>query len=323
MISIIKVGLRFTALIFCQLLGQHLHAEVSISGLNNITINSWVGTSGDLQGFDNYCVTSCGSGLFAWLNGCESAQPYDVMASGPINGSGEFVLTNSQNSTQKLSVVLEWKNNPTASSIQLRNNVRSPSVPGAMNCGQADAQNSVTIRILQSSLSSATAGTYTGTFSIDMCRQKFLIGNECHVPVSFSVTLPKLIQVTKLQNFTFGAWSGSGNVQAARNFCIFRNGSGGFSITASGSNNGGGQFRLSSGSSLIPYRIEFSGSGSWFEATPGSALTGSTTGFKGHSIRDCNGGTNHSMRVTIPAANLAAAPSGNYADTVTIYVQPE
>lgn len=300
--------------------------HVSISGLDNITVNTWAGATGNLQGSDTYCVRSCtGSG-----NSCQSAAPYDVAAysSGQSNSSGHFFLSrNGGGSQPALRVIFEWSAANIGPVVMSNYNVTGfvaptsgPNPPGATNCNQANSQNTIRITVPASELATAAAGTYSETFGIDACR---LTNWTCTGRINFTVNIPELIQITKLQNFTFGAWSGIGNIQSIRDFCVFRNGSGGFSINSSGSNNSGGRFRVSSGSSGIPYQIEFSDGGAWYAATPGTTLNESVTGFAGGSVRDCGGGTNHRMRVTMLEADLASSPSGNYSDTVTISVQPE
>lgn len=314
-----------------------VYADVDITGLDGITINAWSGISSDLEGSDNYCVVSFVETCTGpWWNRTCNSQPrhYDIAAytSGTTDGAGNFYLTHDGNGTDTLRVIFDWTN-PVVGTFQMSHFYQtgytappgSPYAPGATSCAQTQSQNTITIKVLEVDLASAVAGTYSETFSVDACR----LNNggsstvECHARVGFSVELPELIQITKLQDFNFGSWPGFGDVQDSRDFCVFRNGYGGFSLTATGNNDSGGEYRVSSGSSVIPYAVEFSDGGSWFSVAPSTTLSGSTTGFSGDSTRDCGGGVTHSMRVTMLEANLTATDVGNYSDTITILVQPE
>lgn len=309
---------------------QEIYARVSITGLDDITIDAWAGATNDLQGSDTYCVISCTGG-----GSCNNLKGYDVAAytSDPGPG-GSFRLTNDGDGTTKLPVTFQWSvpaGTYTMSDFNTTGYTAPPNppyAPGANSCAQPNSQNTITITVAESDLASAIAGTYSATFQVDMCRFNNSGGGgysgQCINPVSFVVNLPELIQITGLQDFVLGAWSGVGSVQSAKDFCVFRNGYGGFSLTASGSNDSGGNFRVNDGaSSYIPYTVEFSDGGSWFTASPSTQLSSSTTGFTGDSTRDCGGGTSHSMRVTMQQSDLASAATGNYSDTITLIVQPE
>jgi hypothetical protein len=322
----VKIKLQPIILIWMGLFSAgQLFADVSISGINNVTINSWSGISNSLEGSDTYCVISCNGA-------CNQPQTFDVAAytSGPTDASGNFYLTHTGNGTTTLRTAFEWTN-PTRGTFTMTNyNVTgftappsSPYAPGATSCAQANSQNRITIKIAEGDLATALAGTYSGVYSIDMCRVNNG-GNtvECVAPVGFTVTLPELIQITQLKNFMLTTWAGVGSVQRSEDFCVFRNGYGGFAITATGNNDAGGNFRLRSGSNTIPYSVQFNDGGAWHNAVPGSQLSNSVTGFTGVSRRNCGGSTSHTMRVTIQEMDLSAARSGDYTDTITILVEP-
>ena len=311
-------------MIFCPVA---VKADVSISGLDDITINAWNGLSNDLEGTDTYCAISCS-------NNCNQPRHYDVAAytSGPTDGAGNFYLVNTADGTTTLRVTFEWIN-PVRGTFTMTNyNVTgytappsSPFAPGATSCADPNSQNTIRIRIAAADLATALAGTYSGTLYIDLCRLSNS-GNstfECVAPVNFTVTLPELTQLTQLQDFSLGNWVGVGNAQATDDFCVFRNGYGGFAITANGNNDSGGNFKVSSGTNTLPYSIEFSDGGAWYSAAPGSTLNAATTGFTGNSTRDCGGGTSHKMRVTLQQLDLGAAQAGAYSDTVTIRIEPQ
>ena len=316
---------RIAAMILLPFLPVSMFAEVSISGLDDITIDAWAGSSSDIEGSDTYCALSCS-------NSCRfnRARVYDVAAytSGPTDGAGNFYLSH-DSSSATLPVTFEWTN-PSQGTFEVKNYNSTfttvppyPYAPGATNCGQANSQNTITIRVKAADLASARAGTYSETFSIDMCRLQNGFTAECASPVAFSVNLPELIQLTQMKDFDFDEWGGAGDLETTQNFCVFRNGSGGFSLQATGEHNSGGRFHLSNNTETIPYDVSFRGSGSWYSSTPGVSLSSAATNFKGNSTRDCGGGTSHSMRVTVDENELKGAVAGTYTDTITLLVQPD
>ena len=315
-------------LLFTCFVSTAIEADVSISGLDDITLNAWTGVSNNLQGSDTYCAISCN-------NSCNSPRNYDVAAytSGPTDGAGNFYLTHTGDGTTTLRVSFDWTH-PTRGTFTLTNyNVtgftappNSPYAPGATSCADPNSQTTITIRVAEADLASALAGTYSGTLFIDLCRLNGNSNNtvECVAPVNFTVTLPELTQITQLQDFLLGSWTGVGNAQGSDDFCVFRNGYGGFAITANGANDSGGAFQVRAGSNTVPYTIEFSdGGGTWHTVSPGATLNAATSGFVGQSTRNCGGGVSHSMRVTLQQNDLSAARAGDYSDTVTILVEPQ
>lgn len=313
------------------LASQLTHADVSISGLDDITLDAWAGATDDLVGSDTYCTISCSGG---W-NDCRWPRDYDVAAytDGATDGSGNFYLDHDTNgAAPPLLVTFEWTNPAegtfTMSDYDTTSYTAPPApgyAPGATSCAQTNSQNTITITLPASSLASAVAGTYSETFYIDMCRQEN--GFECVDPVNFIVDLPELIQITQLQDFDLGTWDASGDIQETNDFCVFRNGYGGFSVTATGDNDSGGNFRLGddpiSPVLFIPYTLEFSEGGAWYEADPNTALSSTTTGFSGDSTRNCGGGTSHSVRVTVGLADLGTSKLGSYSDTITLVVEAD
>lgn len=342
MLNITDSGIAIRGTNYSQLLSAWLciplivvsqlsQAEVSISGLDDITLDAWAGATSDLVGSDTYCTLSCSGGG----SGCRWPRDYDVAAytNGATDGSGNFYLDHDTNgAAPPLLVTFEWTNPAegtfTMSDYDTTFYTAPPApgyAPGATSCAQTNSQNTITITLPASSLASAVAGTYSETFYIDACRQEN--GVECLDPVNFVVNLPELIQITQLQDFDLGSWDASGDIQSTHNFCVFRNGYGGFSITATGDNDSGGSFRLGddpiSPVLFVPYTLEFSEGGAWYEADPSTALSSTTTGFSGDSTRNCGGGTSHSVRVTVDLADLGVAKLGAYSDTITLVVEAD
>lgn len=312
------------------MLSGPLFAEVSISGVDDISIDAWAGSTGDLVGTDTHCIRSC-------QGNCNSGNPRDykvaAYTNGSTDGSGNFYLSHdSDGSADPMQVVFEWAN-PSAGNFTMTDfdttGYQAPPnrAPGATTCGEAAAQNSISLRVPASELASATAGIYSETFALDVCSYfDFLwweIEGDCTAEMDFLVEVPELIQITQLQDIDLGSWNATSDMQATRDFCVFRNGYGSFALTATGNNDSGGDFRVSSGANNIPYSLAFSQNAGWYAATPGNALGSNITGFTGESLRDCGGGSSHSLRVSVNETDLGTAQEGTYTDTVTVLVQPD
>jgi hypothetical protein len=302
---------------------------VQITGLNDININSWAGTSGALQGFDDYCTVSCQTISGVCSSGDRSDYKAAVYTVGVTDAAGNFYISNGNDDMQ---VELKWTHPISGTFILSNYNVTlmtSPRVSGAINCSDPSSQTTLAMTVPASELATAVAGTYTETFQIDLCRfhsndpQNAQYNNlaECLLPVNVTVNIPELIHMTGLSDIDFGIYSG-GDVEANHNFCIFRNAAGGFSLTTTGSHDGGGRFNLA-GAGTIAYRLEYSQGSGYFPVTPGVMLSNSTSSFIANSARGCDGGTNTSLRLTIDEADIISNPSGIYSDTLIIIVEPE
>jgi len=300
---------------------------ISISGLDDIVIESWDGGSGDLVGSDDYCVVSCRSNnTTSCPSNTNRRRNYDVAAytNGATDGAGNFYLGH-DTSADTLLVNFEFIHPVDGTFTMTNYNVTffiARILEGAYSCADPNSQVAIRITVPAAELATALAGTYSETFTIDACRLNN--ANNCSAIVfeDFQVSIPELIQITGLDDMNFGLWGG-GNVQATEDFCVFRNGYGDFAIEANGTNDSGGSFQLANGGNTIPYQLEVRQTGAFFNVTPGGTLGSGTTGFSGESVRDCGGGVNTQARVTVLATDITGNPAGSYGDTVTLRVEPD
>jgi hypothetical protein len=318
-----RPGLTKTLLCFSLLYCAQSFGVAQISGLDPIQINAWAGTSSDLTGSDTFCTLSCTGAC----NRANRRRNYDSAAytNGVTDGAGNFYITNGAHS---MMVFFDWTH-PVSGTTRMTNyNVTGTPTPvsaGAYSCtADRNSQTRVDITLPAGQLATARAGTYSETFAMDVCRISGGGYAECSAQVNFSVTLPELIQITNLDDVNLGTWSGSGDMQITEDFCVFRNGQGGFSITTNGSNDAGGNFNLRSTANL-PYTIEYSQGGAFLAASPGTAVPFASSGFTGDSVRDCavSGGTNTSIRFTVSESELNSKTSGTFSDTIDIFVIPD
>jgi len=104
----------------------------------------------------------------------------------------------------------------------------------------------------------------------------------------------------------------SAPIQTTASFCIASQ-SGSYTIQIRGTTPGGSDFRLSSGTGLIPYRVEFAPNGTNFETlTAGLVMPGLS------ALKTCAAGLrNAALRLTIGVNDFNLAPAGTYSDTLT------
>lgn len=136
-----------------------------------------------------------------------------------------------------------------------------------------------------------------------------------------SVEIADRVQISGLNDIDFGAYAGSGDLNGGDAFCVYRNGTGAYSVTITSAEAAGGSFRLSNGTDFIPYSVSFNDDA---DIAGGSAVSaGDTLNGAGHaSSVSCGGSSNASIGVSIAASALQAAPSGVYTDTITLLVEP-
>lgn len=134
------------------------------------------------------------------------------------------------------------------------------------------------------------------------------------------VTLQDLVQISSLDDLSLGTYSGTGNATGSEAFCVYRNGTGQYTATVTGTYNAGAGtgFSVYSAGNTMAYTVTYNGNAILHGGTTITEL-GNT------SVQDCGGlnvGNNATIGVTIPQATLQAAPTGTYTGTVTILISP-
>lgn len=133
-----------------------------------------------------------------------------------------------------------------------------------------------------------------------------------------------LVRVTGFADFTFGTWSGSGDmVLNDGTLCTYKSTGGkNYKIRATGSGTGGA-LTVASGSYTIAYTVGWKAS----QGTSGTftnLLAGQSQTFTpaNTASQTCGGSFNAAMRVTLTAAALGSAKMGAYSGTLTILMEP-
>lgn len=132
--------------------------------------------------------------------------------------------------------------------------------------------------------------------------------------VNITATIDDLVNISRLDDLDMGSLSPS-NLTATEAFCIYRNGTGAYQITATGSGTGG-SFAVTDGSIDLPYVLNINGS----SVSPGTPLSG--TGANQTSIV-CGATDNASLTIGFNSTEIAAANTGLYSGVLTLIVAPE
>jgi len=134
------------------------------------------------------------------------------------------------------------------------------------------------------------------------------------------------VRINQLNDFAFGTLTANGttNVSRTDNLCAYTSATTlGYRVTASGSGSSGA-FTLANGGNALAYTVQWSGTSgatSGVQLTSGTALAAITTS-TANSACLLGTGTNATVIVTLPAANVTAVPAGAYSGTLTLTIVP-
>lgn len=130
-------------------------------------------------------------------------------------------------------------------------------------------------------------------------------------------------KINALSDIAFGDLGNTSvDVSQAQNLCVYASNNN-YTIKATGSG-AGGAFALRSGTSNLPYEVQWgfaSGLTSGTKLSPGVALGGRSSGSP-NIFCYFNSGSSASLIVTLRAANFSVASAGNYSGTLTLLVSP-
>jgi hypothetical protein len=138
-----------------------------------------------------------------------------------------------------------------------------------------------------------------------------------------SAESPGMVRISAVTDQSLGSWSGIGDLRSNGSLCVWSN-TGAYEVVATGTGPAGG-FELTNGTGArLGFRVEWAGTAGQAQGAalqPGQGARFDTT------VRSasCSGGAdlNASVIVSIPEADLAAAPAGSYSGTLTLQVAPE
>lgn len=133
------------------------------------------------------------------------------------------------------------------------------------------------------------------------------------------VALQDLVQISRLDDLNFGTYAGTGALNGAENFCVYRNGTGAYQATLTGDGTSNA-FTIASGGNTMPYTVTYDDGSGAVAATTGTVITGQS----GSSTSiDCGSSDNTTVNISIAESVLQASPTGTYQGTLTILIGPE
>lgn len=281
---------------------------------SNFDMGTWEGSQLS-QLNKSFCLESSSitPGL-AW----NIALPYKVKIQNN-NGSG-FTLNNG--SGQSLPFEVSFTNQNNSDSFELTHNVFTSNTDGSTTpCTSSNAH--LTFGINDANLFSATSGTYTGSFIFETIGGVFTWGTK-NENFTLSVTLNDVIRISDIDDFIFGSHTGLGTTSPSLtdDICIYRNSTGNYQVTASGSGSGG-DFTLSNGADTMTYTAQWNDGNGFNPLQPNTPLSNQGNVF--NSNINCNAGSanNASLKIDIDNSELQSVPAGTYQGVITIMVAPQ
>ena len=135
-----------------------------------------------------------------------------------------------------------------------------------------------------------------------------------------SVTKSSEVKISGLSDIAL-AIQGDGSATGSTDACIYRNGTGSYSITANG-DGAASAFSLSDGASgVMPFAVTYDDGGGASDLTTNTPLTGLTNA--NTLSTNCNGASNAIIAVAVNTSDFASAPAGDYTGVLTMIIAPE
>ncbi len=178
--------------------------------------------------------------------------------------------------------------------------------------------NNINLKSLRTLALGATAIAIIGNSAF--AANQGALGGTSSGDLTISMTTEDQIQISNLEDIAL-ADSGSGDFVGNSSACIYRNGTGAYTLTAIGSG-ASNAYTLSDGSTnSLAYALTYDDGTGAQTMSAAAALTGRINADT--ASKSCASGNNGSIDVTVAAADLDAVPAGTYTGTLTLTVSPE
>lgn len=169
-----------------------------------------------------------------------------------------------------------------------------------------------------------------GSASVYAATDGSLDGTQSQGSTDVTLDVTEVVQVSFPNGDIPIAYSTTTTTPVTSEFCIYTNAGDstvGVAIAVANDNTAGtGQPAvLKSGANEIEYAFDFQtqGGGSTIAAAiDEDGMSEVAVNSADNTSATCAGGMSHQFVVTVPFANMAAAPVGSYSDTITVTVQP-
>lgn len=309
------------SLLAILLLAEPASARVRLNDLNpgrNVNLPDW-SNGGDITINIDFCVAS-----YSGTGGGTTPLPYKIRAYHSTAGEENlpFRLENIADPTQDIPVSMTFVDLLGSSTETLTaNTFTAQDKTGALNNCPAGLNGRIIFTMTSVDLLSVFSGNYKTRYRIQAVGG--VGGTEDGTGFfTINLTIVTLMQISGLNDLVMPPFTGANNLVANDSFCVYRNSTGTYSATLSGSGTGGA-FTITNGTNPIPYTVTWNDLTATSTATANVALTGRQNVF--YLNTDCNAGANNNgtAEVTILATDLSIVPMGIYTGTLTILVAPE
>ncbi len=135
-----------------------------------------------------------------------------------------------------------------------------------------------------------------------------------------SVGIHDRIKISNLRDIS-GTFDGVNDFVGSSPVCVYRNGSGVYSVVARGGGSGGA-FELSDSVNRLPFVVSFDDGSGPQPVSPGRVLSQRRGADRTSPICE-NTGNNGEVSVRISARTLSSVPASTYAGVLTLIVSPE
>ena len=305
--------------------------HIEVKTISNFDFGTYI-AAGSVFLENTHCISSADTQNPQGKNGTQ--YPYKISVTG-AGGTSEYFLhlngNTSETGNRRLAIGIYHSDvfGGSAGYHQLSNAIYETAnhLGQYRNCVINGNNSKIKIEISSQDLSGIASGTYFGSFSINALGgfSGTAVDNSISFSVSITVQSSSEVQISSLDSFDLGSYSGGGNISTIETFCIYSsaiNGAYNISITSS-NQDASGNFNLKNNvtSEQINYVLRFIDNGF---GTPDQLVSLAPLSGSGNtSSTNCNGQDNAQLSVSISENNLAAASSGIYSDTLTLLVQPE
>lgn len=137
-----------------------------------------------------------------------------------------------------------------------------------------------------------------------------------------NLSIADLIRISDMNDFALGSYSGTGDLDANDNVCVWRNKTGGsYKVTATATE---GAFKIKAGAEELAYSVFFNDqTGTSGEiAVAYNTVTATQTGANTQSASCATGGLSSNIHIRILESALQAAQPGAYTGTLIVTVEP-
>ncbi|PCJ16451.1 MAG: hypothetical protein COB04_10870 [Gammaproteobacteria bacterium] len=142
-----------------------------------------------------------------------------------------------------------------------------------------------------------------------------------------TLTIDEKFQISGMDAFSFGSWSGTGDLDAERTMCVYHNGDGSYRVTFTDNSalSVGFAVENAADTAAIPMEVRFVAT---LASTGNVAVTYNTAETQAAlaaniSAPGCGGVDNANIQVVITEADLNNASAGAYDSEITVVVDPD